>query len=257
VSWTANDGLEIQGCLVRPAEGDGPFPMIVNVHGGPIGTTIEQWSMRSASLPLLVSRGYAVLFPNPRGSSGRGQAFAEMVYGDMGGGDAADIMAGVDALIERGVADGSRLGVTGGSYGGFMSAWLVTQTDRFGASVAISPVTDWYSQHFASNIGTWDRDILRDEPARPGSEHFARSPVMFASNVRTPTFVTGGSVDECTPPGQAHEFYRALRENGVDASLAIYPGEGHGVRNIAAGVDLTTRMQWWFERYIPATTPPE
>ncbi|HCO02779.1 MAG TPA: S9 family peptidase [Actinobacteria bacterium] len=257
VSWTASDGLEIQGLLVRPAEGDGPFPLIVNVHGGPIGATSEQWSMRSTSLPLLVSRGYAMLFPNPRGSSGRGQAFAEMVYGDMGGGDAADIMAGVDALIERGVADGSRLGVTGGSYGGFMSAWLVTQTDRFGASVAISPVTDWYSQHFASNIGTWDRDILRDEPAKPGGEYFARSPVMFASNVRTPTLLTAGSVDECTPPGQAHEFYRALRENGVEAALAIYPGEGHGVRNVAASVDLTTRMLWWFERYIPATTERE
>jgi dipeptidyl aminopeptidase/acylaminoacyl peptidase len=257
VSWTAPDGLEIQGQLVRPADGDGPFPLIVNVHGGPIGHTSERWAMRSNSTPLLVSRGYAEFFPNPRGSSGRGQAFAEMVYGDMGGGDAGDILAGIDALVERGVADGSRLGVTGGSYGGFMSAWLVTQTDRFGASVALSPVTDWYSQHFASNIGTWDRDILRDDPGNPGGEYFARSPVLFASNVRTPTLLTAGSVDECTPPGQAQEFYRALRENGVDASLAIYPGEGHGVRNIAAAIDLTTRLLWWFERYIPATTEPE
>src|SRR3989442_8702912 len=100
--------------------------------------------MRGILTAFLVSRGYAVLFPNPRGSSGRGQSFAQMVYGDMGGGDAQDIMSGIDALIERGIADPDRLGVTGGSYGGFMSTWLVGQTERFAAAVAVSPVTDWY-----------------------------------------------------------------------------------------------------------------
>jgi dipeptidyl aminopeptidase/acylaminoacyl peptidase len=201
-----------------------------------------------------VSRGYAVFFPNPRGSTGKGQAFAEMVYGDMGGADAQDDLAGIDALIERGIADPDRLGVVGGSYGGFMAAWLVTQTDRFAASVALSPVTDWYSQHLTSNIGRWDHLILKDDIAKPGGEYFARSPIAFAHRVTTPTLLTAGAVDRCTPSGQAREFHQALLENGVDTELAIYPGEGHGVRQLPATIDWITRIVGWFERAMPATT---
>jgi dipeptidyl aminopeptidase/acylaminoacyl peptidase len=253
VTWTAQDGLEIAGLLALP-ERSGPYPLITNVHGGPVGATVEKWGMRGLTTSLLVSRGYAVFFPNPRGSTGHGQAFAEMVYRDMGGGDAADDLAGIDALIERGIADPARLGVMGGSYGGFMAAWLVTQTDRFAASVAISPVTDWYSQHFTSNIGHWDHLILGDDIANPGGEYFQRSPIAFAHRVRTPTLLTAGSVDRCTPPGQAREFYQALVEAGVETELAIYPGEGHGVRKLPATIDFMTRVLGWFERYMPART---
>ena len=210
--------------------------------------------MRGLTSSLLVSRGYAVFFPNPRGSTGRGQSFAEMVYGDMGGGEAADLLAGLDALLERGVADPKRLGVMGGSYGGFMTAWLVTQTDRFAAAVAISPVTDWFSQHVTSNIGYWDRLILRDDPANPGGEYFRRSPVAFADRVKTPTLLTAGEDDRCTPPGQAREFHQALLEHGVESELAIYPGEGHWVRKLPALIDWLTRLTGWFERFMPART---
>ena len=251
VSWTAPDGLEIEGWLAVP-HGPGPHPLVTNIHGGPIAATLQKFMMRGVSTPLFVSRGYAVFFPNPRGSTGRGQEFAEMVYGDMGGGDAKDDLAGIDALIERGLADPKRLGVMGGSYGGFMSAWLVTQTDRLAAAVAISPVTDWYSQHLTSNIGQWDRLILKDELANPGGEYFRRSPIAFARNATTPTLLTAGSVDRCTPPGQAREFYQALLENGVETELAIYPGEGHGVRKMPASIDFLTRVLGWFERHLPA-----
>jgi dipeptidyl aminopeptidase/acylaminoacyl peptidase len=247
VSWSAQDGLEIQGLLVRP-EGPPPYALVTLVHGGPVGAYRSQ---RSGWVSLLASRGYAVLLPNPRGSSGRGQEFAAMVYGDMGGGDADDILAGIDAMVARGIADPGRLGVTGGSYGGFMSCWLITRTDRFAAAVAYSPVTDWFSQHHASNIGAWDRVILRDDVSTPGGEYHRRSPVMFAGRARTPTLLTAGTVDECTPPGQALEFYRALREHGVEAELALYPGEGHGVRKLPAQIDFGTRLVGWFERYMP------
>jgi dipeptidyl aminopeptidase/acylaminoacyl peptidase len=250
VTWTAQDGLEIAGLLALP-ERSGPYPLITNVHGGPVGATVEKWGMRGLTTSLLVSRGYAVFFPNPRGSTGRGQAFAEMVYRDMGGGDAADDLAGIDALIERGIADPARLGVMGGSYGGFMAAWLVTQTDRFAASVAISPVTDWYSQHFNSNIGRWDSEFLAGEPADAGGPYRDRSPVMFAERVRTPTLLTAGLNDRCTPPGQAIEFFRALRWNGVETELVLYPEEGHGVRKFPAAIDLSARMIGWFERFMP------
>ncbi len=220
------------------------------VHGGPV------WAYQNvfprALIPLLVSRGYAVFQPNPRGSGGRGRKFAEMVVGDMGGADALDILAGIDALVSGGIADPDRIGVTGGSYGGFMSCWLPTRDRRFKAAVAISPVTDWYSQHFNSNIGFWDSDFLRDRPEALGGEYHARSPVLGAADVVTPTLLTAGLRDRCTPPGQAIEFYRALRWNGVDTELALYPEEGHGVRNFPAFIDQTTRLVAWFERFMPA-----
>src|SRR5580692_3705190 len=130
VSWTAPDGTPIEGVLCTPA-GAGPFPLVLHVHGGPVGAYRRGWGMRDYAVPLLVSRGYAVLNPNPRGSSGRGQEFAAAVVGDMGGADTYDYLSGIDAMIERGIADPARVGTMGVSYGGFMSTWLVTQDNRF------------------------------------------------------------------------------------------------------------------------------
>ncbi|MBV9280514.1 MAG: S9 family peptidase [Chloroflexi bacterium] len=250
VTWTAPDGLEIQGFLLRP-DGPGPYPLIVNVHGGPVSTVRNRWM--GASLPaLLVARGYAMLFPNPRGSSGRGQGFARLVYGDVGGAETRDHLSGVDALVERGIADPARLGVTGGSHGGFMTSWIITQTDRFAAAVAIAPVTDWFSQHGTSNIGRFDRLFLQDDPWNPAGLYFQRSPVLQARRARTPTLVIAGGKDRCTPSGQAIEFHRALREQDVESTLVIYPEEGHGVRNLPALIDMCTRAVDWFERHMPA-----
>ena len=135
VTWSAPDGTAIEGVLCTPP-GAGPFPLVLHVHGGPIGAYQRSWTMRDYAVPLLVSRGYAVLLPNPRGSAGRGQEFAAMVVGDMGGADTHDYLSGIDAMIERGIADPARIGTMGVSYGGFMSAWLVTQDQRFKAAVA-------------------------------------------------------------------------------------------------------------------------
>jgi dipeptidyl aminopeptidase/acylaminoacyl peptidase len=253
VTWTAPDGLEVEGLLAAPA-GDGPHPLVVFVHGGPVWAYQDTWPR--TMVPLFVSRGYAVFQPNPRGSTGHGQKFAGMVVGDMGGDDALDVLSGIDALVARGVADPDRIGVTGGSYGGFMSCWLPVRDQRFKAAVAVSPVTDWYSQHFNSNIGHWDADFLKDLPERPGGEYHDRSPVLFADRVTTPTLLTAGLNDRCTPPGQAIEFYRALRWRGVETEVVIYPEEGHGVRNFPALIDLLTRTVAWFERFMPAGPAP-
>jgi dipeptidyl aminopeptidase/acylaminoacyl peptidase len=249
VTWNAPDGLEIDGYLLAPA-GDGPHPLILQVHGGPVWSYAE-WFPRP-SLAWLVSRGYAILMPNPRGSTGRGRTFLEGVIGDMGGADSHDDLAGVDALVERGIADPDRIGVTGGSYGGFMSCWLPVVDQRFKAAVAISPVTDYFSQHWNSNIGTWDAWFLGGQPEDGAPQYRERSPVFFADRVTTPTLLTAGTEDRCTPPGQAVEFYRALRANGVPAEVSIYPGEGHGVRKFPAYLDLVTRTTAWFERFMPA-----
>ena len=248
IRWDAPDGLSIEGILTTPP-GDGPFPLILQVHGGPIGHVTDGWPSTGTSL--LLSRGYALLQPNPRGSSGRGRDFASRVVGDMGGADALDDLAGVDALVAQGIADPERIGVMGGSYGGFMAAWLPTVDDRFKAAVSLSPVTDWYSEHFGSSLIDWVGDYLAAEPEAPGGEHHARSPVFAGDRLRTPTLLTAGLRDRATPPGQAIEMYRALTARGVPAEVVIYPQEGHGVANFPAGLDLWTRFVGWFERFMP------
>lgn len=249
VVWSAQDGMRIEGILCRP-EGEGPFPLIVNVHGGPVWAYRNLWSMYYSWTPLLVAQGYAVLNPNPRGSSGRGQEFARHVFGDMGGAETFDHLSGVDALVARGLADPARLAVMGGSHGGFMAAWLVTQDQRFAAAVPMSPVTDWYSQHFTSNIAFFDRLFLDGDPEVPGDNFHQRSPVAFASKVVTPCLNIAGGLDRCTPPGQAEEFHRALLEHGVESVLAVYPQEGHGVRAFPALIDQCARVLDFYERHL-------
>jgi len=248
--WTAPDGLPIEG-IVRTPPGEGPFPLLLDVHGGPIWAATDQWP--GVFGYLLMSRGYATLEPNPRGSIGRGRDFAAAVVGDMGGADALDDLAGVDLLVERGIADPARVGVIGGSYGGFMAAWLPAVDDRFKVAVSISPVTDWYSEHFNSSLIDWVGAFLGGEaPEAQGGQHHTRSPVFRGERLRTPTLLTAGAKDRATPPGQAVEMYRALRVRGVPAELAVYPAEGHGVRTFPALIDFATRCVEWIERFMPA-----
>jgi dipeptidyl aminopeptidase/acylaminoacyl peptidase len=251
VSWKAPDATSIEGVLCTPS-GAGPFPLVLYVHGGPIGAYQRSWTMHDYAVPLLLSRGYAVLLPNPRGSSGRGQEFAAAVVGDMGGADTDDYRSGIDAMIDRGIADPARIGTMGVSYGGFMSAWLVTQDQRFKAAVAGSPVTEWYSFSFTTNIPRWGLWFLDNaDPEEAGNQVHTRSPVMHASKARTPTLLTAGAKDRCTPAGQAREFYQALMGHGVDSELVIYPEEGHGVSRFPAVTDYLTRLVTWFETYMP------
>jgi dipeptidyl aminopeptidase/acylaminoacyl peptidase len=219
------------------------------IHGGPIGAAGDGFP--GASTALFLARGFAILQPNPRGSTGRGQAFARGVVGDMGGADLGDDLAGVDAVVEAGIADRERLVLIGGSYGGFMATWIPTQDGRFKASVAISPVTDWWSERFDSSLGSWVGDFLGGEPLDVSSEYTARSPVLHADRVTTPVLLTAGRHDRATPVGQAVEFYRALRERGIPTEVVKYPQEGHGVGEFPATLDLATRTVAWFERFLP------
>jgi dipeptidyl aminopeptidase/acylaminoacyl peptidase len=246
--WTSSDGLAIEGVLTLP-NGDAPFPLVLDVHGGPIGNVDDRYP--STLDALLLSRGFAILQPNPRGSTGRGQNFASRVVGDMGGLDVDDVLSGVDAAVEAGLADPDRLVLTGGSYGGFMAAWIPTRDGRFKASVSISPVTDWWSERFDSSLGAWVGDFLGGQPHEVPGEYTGRSPVLHAAAVTTPILLTAGRHDRATPVGQAVECYRALREHGVPAEVVIYPQEGHGVGDLPAVIDLATRTVAWFERFLP------
>jgi dipeptidyl aminopeptidase/acylaminoacyl peptidase len=254
VSWTAADGWQLDGLLARPAT-SGPYPLVVVVHGGPVGPCRERWLLTRLFVPLLVSRGYAVLSPNPRGSTGKGQRFASAVAGDMGGADARDILAGIDSLAAAGLADPARVGVTGESYGGFMTSWLITQDQRFKAAVPMHTVTHWRSQHYTSVIQAFDEIFLDGQPLTPGGIYDQRSPLMHVDRVTTPTLHIAGALDPYTHPAESLQFHRALTQRGVESVFVIYPTEAHGIRTYQAALDLCTRMTDWFEaRMAPEST---
>lgn len=255
IAWQAPDGVTIEGLLVSPP-GPGPHPLVVNVHGGPVWAWRDEWSMHYTHTPLFASRGYAVLHPNMRGSLGRGQEFIAGGLLDMGAADAADLVAGVDALVAAGRVDSGRVGVTGNSYGGFMAAWLVATTDRFAAVIARSPVTDWVSQHYTSNIPGFDRICFSGDPLDPQSGYRTRSPLYLADRVRTPVLLIAGAHDLATPPQQASMFHSALVEKGADSTLVIYPDEGHGVRGSAATTDQCVRMVEFFDKHLAGGQAP-
>lgn len=252
VTWCAPDGLEIQGWLLRP-KGKPPHPLIMNIHGGPVWHMRSIWlGRRAPHLLMLVQQGYAVFFPNPRGSTGRGQDFSRQVLGDMGGADTYDILSGLDHLVEIGVADPKRLGVTGGSYGGFMTSWLITQDRRFAAAVSVAPITNHVTEQFISNIPHFVSLFVGDEYTDTGGKYFERSPVMHAHKVTTPTLNVCGALDRCTPPEEAMQFHNALLNSGVNSVLVTYPEEGHGVRKCPAAIDYTARVVAWFHEHMPS-----
>jgi dipeptidyl aminopeptidase/acylaminoacyl peptidase len=250
IRWLAEDGVEIEGLLMTPHGGDGPLPMIVCVHGGPTWNWGAYFSDSEPNAVLLSSAGYACLLPNPRGSIGRGHAFAQGVIGDGGGIDYRDIMAGVDHAIAEGFADPDRLGIAGLSYGGYMAGWAVGQTDRFGAAVAMSVVSDYLSFHLTSEVWWYDQAILKGEWNDPTSQYLERSPVTFAHRCTTPTLIIQGAEDRCTPPGQADELYRAIAASGAEVELVMYPREGHVPVERAHALDAILRTQAWFDRHL-------
>jgi dipeptidyl aminopeptidase/acylaminoacyl peptidase len=168
----------------------------------------------------------------------------------MGGADTYDLLSGLDHLVKQGIADPGRLGVSGRSYGGFMTAWLITQDSRFAAAVAVSPATNQVTEHLVSNIPHFVATFLADSYTRPRGKYYERSPIVHARKAKTPTMNICGALDRCTPPEEAVQFHRALQENGVASILVTYPEEGHGVRNWPAAIDFAARVVGWFEEHM-------
>ncbi|GJN75456.1 prolyl oligopeptidase family domain-containing protein [Purpureocillium lilacinum] len=250
VRWNSSDGLEIEGFIRLPKRGKAPYPLVLHVHGGPVASFRDHWRPNAFDT-LLTVNGYAVLSPNPRGSNGRGAEFTSHIFGDMGGKDVDDYLTGIDYLVEQGLVDPKRLGVMGGSYGGYMAAWIITQTDRFAASVAIAPVVDWFSQHTLTNIPTFDQSFMQADPYEIAGPYRTRSPILYAGRYPTPVLLISGEDDPATPPSQARQYHRALVEKGVTSLCLIYPGEGHGVRQYPAYVDYCSRILGWFLAHVP------
>ncbi len=255
LSWQAPDGLRIDGWLARPRANPPPYPLVTNIHGGPVYHWRPRWPARTASGVtdlVLLKKGYAIFYPNPRGSSGRGQGFAREVLGELGGAETSDHLSGLDMLISRGVADPARLGVIGVSHGGFMTSWLITQDNRFAAAVSVSPITNYVTEQLISNIPDFVSLFLTDHYSHSNGKYFQRSPVMHAHKARTPTLNICGALDRCTPPEEAVQFHNALLQSGTKSVLVTYPQEGHGVRKLPAAIDYATRVIAWFAEHMPA-----
>jgi len=249
--WSSYDGLEIEGLLALPrGDVNGPRPLVVLVHGGPTGAWSWMFAPAAGLVQLLASEGYATLLPNVRGSVGWGPEFAEANLGDMGGGDFQDILTGIDALVRDGIVDDRRVAITGGSYGGFMACWAVTQTDRFAAAIPEAVVTDWVSFHSTTNIGQFDRLYLQADPYDAQGDYTRRSPVYHAGKSRTPTLILHGEDDLCTPLSQAVEFYKALVEAGCETELVVYPREGHGWTEREHQIDSWNRVREWLAQHL-------
>ena len=249
VRWRSDD-FDVQGWLLAPAKVDPnrKYPMIVAVHGGPASAFTGAWpSERNAAL---TAAGYFVFMPNPRGSYGQGEAFTRANVKDFGGGDLRDILAGVDAVLKQSPIDPDRIGIWGWSYGGYMTMWTVTQTNRFRAAVAGAGVADWLSYYGENDIDEWMIPYfgatVYDDPAV-----YAKSaPINFIKNAKTPTLVLVGERDGECPAPQSFEFWHALKTIGTDTQLVVYADEGHAIRKLADRKDITRRMVQWFDEHL-------
>ena len=255
VKYAARDGLALEGLLIRPT-GDArpPFPLVVVVHGGPEAHYSDGW-LTSYGSPgqVLAASGFAVMHPNYRGSTGRGVSFSMSSFNDPAGKEFDDIVDGVDHLIKTGLVDATRVGVTGGSYGGYATAWMATRySERFAAGVMFVGISNLISKAGGCDIP--QEDYLVHIPRRAWEEHaflWERSPLAHAAKGRTPLLILHGKDDPRVPVGQSMELYRALKTIGkAPVRLVLYPGEGHGNRKSAARYDASLRIVEWFEHYL-------
>jgi len=249
--WTTGIGT-VQGWLVYPSNLDPAkkYPMVVAVHGGPAWAAMPAWPSRWSYYMALASQGYFVFLPNPRGSYGKGEKFTRANVKDFGYGDLLDIMAGVDKAIESAPVDPERLGITGWSYGGYMTMWGVTQTKRFRAAVAGAGLSNWVSYYGENKIDQWMIPYfgasVYDDPAV-----YAKSaPINYIKQAKTPTLVVVGDRDGECPAPQSFEFWHALKTLGVPTQFVIYPNEGHMFLNPAHSRDVIDRAVSWFNQYL-------
>ena len=262
VEWTASDGLRLQGVLIRPLGTTAPAATIVVVHGGPEAHERNGWlTGYSTHGQTAAARGMATFYPNYRGSTGRGVEFSMSSQGDFAGKEFDDIVDGVDHLIAAGVTDAARVGVTGGSYGGYATGWLTTRhSDRFAAGVMFVGIANTISKDGVSDIP--EEMYLVHQRMRPWDDwqyFLERSPIFWADSANTPLLILHGKEDPRVPTDQSIEMYRHLKQRGsAPVRLILYPGEGHGNARAAARLDYSLRSLRWLEHYLkgPGGGPP-
>jgi dipeptidyl aminopeptidase/acylaminoacyl peptidase len=253
VSWTSFDGKKIQGWVLHPPDFDKTrqYPFILEIHGGPHSA---YGNVFTHEFHWMAAKGYVVLFPNPRGSSNYGQDFGNIIQYHYPGDDYKDLMAGVDMMVKRGYIDQKRMGITGGSGGGLLTNWAITQTPRFAAAVSMRSIADWagfwYTADFSQYTPSWFRKAPWEDPA----DYVARSPITHVANVKTPTMFIDGDDDLRTPPSDGGEMmFRALKYLKIPTVMVRFPGETHELSRSGKPTHRVERLQHilgWFDKYL-------
>jgi dipeptidyl aminopeptidase/acylaminoacyl peptidase len=254
IKWKAKDGKDIEGLLTLPVNYDKSkrYPLILNIHGGPSGLFGETFIGASGLYPIasFAGHGWAVLRANPRGSTGYGLAFRSANVNDWGGGDYQDLMSGVDAVIQMGVADPNKLAVMGWSYGGYMTNWVITQTNRFKAAATGAGLSNlismWGTNDIPSALDDYFEGSWFDQPDR----YIRMSPLAHVDKVTTPTLILHGGSDIRVPTTQGYEMYSAIKRKGVPAEMVVYPRQPHGPQEPKFVLDIMRRHIDWVAKYI-------
>ncbi|HLA77290.1 MAG TPA: S9 family peptidase [Vicinamibacteria bacterium] len=261
ISWKAADGKTIEGLLTLPVayQAGTPVPLLVIVHGGPAGVFVRSFTGMPTPYPVAVfgARGYAVLRANIRGSSGYGFDFRNANFRDWGGADYQDLLAGVDQLVSKGIADPDRLGIMGWSYGGFMTSWAVTQTKRFKAASVGAGVTNLMSFTGTADIPGFLPDYFGGELWDVFEVWRAHSAMFQVKGVSTPTLIQHGDADLRVPISQGYEFYNALKRQGVVTKMVVYPRQPHGLQEPKLILDAMNRNLEWFDEWVMGRTPAQ
>jgi len=251
VHWTS-DGMQVQGWLLYPRDfmPGRKYPMVVSVHGGPAAAALLHWPAAFDNIGLLSAFGYFVLYPNPRGSFGQGEAFTQGNVKNLGYGDLRDIEAGVKYATQNLPVDPHRVGITGWSYGGYMAMWAITQTDMFRASVAGPGVSDWESYYGQTEIEKWLTPYFGVSAYADPALYAKSSPIRFVKQARAPTLFYVGKEDPICPAPQTFQLWHALKHFGVETELLLYANEGHGVSLPVNQEDVTKRTLLWFDEHM-------
>jgi dipeptidyl aminopeptidase/acylaminoacyl peptidase len=251
IHWQ-NEGFNLQGWLLFPRNFDPAkkYPMVVLVHGGPSSMVSPVWpGAHSFPIPLSAA-GYFIFMPNPRGSFGQGEAFTRANVKDFGYGDFRDIMTGVDQVLKEAPIDAHRLGITGWSYGGYMTMWAVTQTDRFAAAVAGAGIANLQSYYGENQIDQWMIPFFGASVYDDPQVYAKSSPITFIKKAKTPTLVLVGDSDGECPTPQSFEFWHALKTLGVETELVVYEHEGHAFIDPNHQRDVIERVRSWFDQHL-------
>jgi dipeptidyl aminopeptidase/acylaminoacyl peptidase len=251
IHWK-NGGFEVRGWLLYPRDYDPnkKYPLVVRVHGGPGAAVLSEWPSSSDYYSPLAGAGYFVLQPNPRGSFGQGEAFTRANVKDFGNGDFKDIMAGVDEAIKIAPIDPNRLGICGWSYGGYMTMWAVTQTNRFKAAMAGAGLSNWQSYYGENLIDQWMIPFFGKSVYDDPDVYAKSSPINFIKKVKTPTLILVGDSDGEVPAPQSYEFWHALKTLGVETQFVVYEHEGHMFANPKHRRDVVERTLAWFDSHL-------
>ncbi len=254
VAWKSKDGVTIEGVLHKPANFDPhqKYPLLVMIHGGPTGISRALMNPANHYYPVeqFLSKGALVLEPNYRGSAGYGEKFRSLNVRNLGVGDMWDVMSGVDALIARGMVDESRMGSMGWSQGGYISAFLTTNTDRFKAISVGAGISDWMTYYVNTDITPFTRQYLHATPWDDPAIYALTSPITQIRKARTPTLIQHGQYDKRVPIPNGFELYRGLRDENIPARMVIYAGFGHGITKPKSNRAVLQHNLDWFSHYI-------